>query len=131
MKLSEQAGIQEQWRLIDREKLLYMTAGDVGFLLEMIELFLSYVPQHMENVKQAIEECDSQKLSHEAHACKGLIGNYTILEPYHLLVSLEDDAKTGQLDKSLDKYNLLEKEISQLIVELKMLVLQESNNVPS
>ncbi|WP_298868852.1 hypothetical protein [uncultured Gimesia sp.] len=85
----------------------------------------------MKDIKQAIEEDDSQKLSDAAHACKGLIGNYTKLDPYLLLVLLEDDAEAGQLDESLIKYHSLEKEISQLVVELKMLMSQECNNVNS
>lgn len=118
-----------EWRLINRENLLEMTMNDVGFLTEMIELFIDNAPQQMRDVKQAIEERDAQKLSHAAHACKGLIGNYTTLDPYFLVESLEEDAKTDQLENSLTTYNSLEKEISQLIVELKMLVLQESSIV--
>jgi len=106
------------WRLINREQLLDMTMGDAEFLTEMIDLFINHLPEQMENVKQAIEELDSQKLSHAAHACKGLIGNYTTLEPYCLLVSLEEDARTDQFENSLTKYISLEQEISQLIVEL-------------
>ncbi|MCH9779538.1 MAG: Hpt domain-containing protein [Planctomycetes bacterium] len=117
--------------MINRNQVLRMTMGDVEFLKEMIELFLSYIPQQMQDIKQAIEEDDSQKLSDTAHACKGLIGNYTKLDPYHLLLMLEDDAESGQLDESLIKYHSLEKEISQLVVELKMLMSQECNNVHS
>lgn len=119
------------WRLINREKLLDMTMGDVEFLTEMIELFICHVPQQMNELKQAIEERDAQKLSHAAHACKGLIGNYTTLDPYLLTLSLEEDARADQLENSLTKYNSLEKALSQLIIELKMLVLQESRIVES
>ena len=120
-----------QWRLINREQVLRTTVGDVEFLAEMIELFLSYIPQQMKDIQQAIEERNSQMLYDAAHACKGLIVNYTTLDPYHLLIMLEDDAESGQLEESLAKYDSLEKEISQLIVELKMLMIQECSNVQS
>jgi len=121
--------INRQWRLINREQVLCMTVGDVEFLAEMIEIFLSYIPQQMKDIKQAIEERNSQMLYDAAHACKGLIGNYTKLDPYLLLVLLEEDAESGQLDESLIKFDSLEKEVSQLIVELKMLMIQECGNV--
>lgn len=122
---------QGHWRLINREQVLDMAVGDVEFLAEMIELFFSYVPQQMNDIKRAIEENDSYKLLDAAHACKGTIGNYTKLEPYLLLQSLENDGKSDQLDESQIKFRSLEKEISQLIVELKMLMVQECSNVQS
>lgn len=106
-----------------------MAVGDVEFLAEMVELFLSYIPQLMNDIRQAVEENDSQKLAEAAHACKGTVGNYTKLEPYILLQSLENDGKSEQLDESRIKYSSLEKEIAQLVVELKTLMAQECSNV--
>ncbi|QDV52809.1 Hpt domain-containing protein [Gimesia fumaroli] len=123
------ASTDGQWRLINREQVLDMAVGDVEFLAEMIELFFSYVPQQMNDIKQAVENNDSQELAEAAHACKGTVGNYTKLEPYLLLQALENDGKSEQLDESQIKYNSLEKEISQLIAELKTLMAQECSNV--
>ena len=118
-----------QWRLINREQVLDMAVGDVEFLAEMIELFFSYIPQQMNDIQQAVEKNDSQELAEAAHACKGTVGNYTKLEPYLLLQSLENDGKSEQLDESRIKYSSLEKEIAQLIVELKTLMAQECSDV--
>lgn len=122
------ASIDRKWRLINREQVLDMTVGDVEFLAEMIDLFFSYVPQQMHDIKQAVEENDPQKLTEAAHACKGTVGNYTKLEPYLLLQSLENDGKSKQLDESRIKYDSLEKEIAQLIAELEILKAQECSN---
>lgn len=90
----ETASTTGQWRLINREQVLDMAVGDVEFLAEMIELFFCYVPQQMKDIKQAVEANDPQKLTEAAHACKGTVGNYTKLEPYLLLQSLENDGKS-------------------------------------
>tara|TARA_R110002111_G_scaffold248400_1_gene312010 strand:- start:11984 stop:12421 length:438 start_codon:yes stop_codon:yes gene_type:complete len=131
MTRSTPAPAQGQWRLINREQVLDMAVGDVEFLAEMIELFLKYVPQQMNDIKQSIVENDSHELFEAAHACKGTIGNYTKLEPYLLLQSLENDGKSDQLEESWNKYQSLEKEISQLIVELNILMIQECGQVQS
>ncbi|MFH1301624.1 MAG: Hpt domain-containing protein [Planctomycetota bacterium] len=131
MTRSDLASIPGNWRLINREEVLDMAMGDVEFLAEMIELFLSYVPRQMNDIKQAIEENDSQKLSDAAHACKGTISNYTKLEPFHLLQSLENDGKSEQIQETRIKFHLLEKEISLLSAELKMLMVQECGHSPS
>lgn len=123
------ASTKGHWRLINREQVLDMAVGDVEFLAEMIELFFSYVPQQMNDIQQAVENNDSQELADAAHACKGTVGNYTKLEPYLLLQSLENDGKSEQLDESQIKFGSLEKEIAQLIVELKTLKAQECSNV--
>ncbi|GEM_PF-2714614 len=96
MTRSNLSSEQGYWRLINPEQVLDMAVGDVEFLAEMIELFFSYVPQQMNDIKRAIEEKDSEALSETAHACKGTIGNYTKLEPYLLLQSLENDGKAEQ-----------------------------------
>lgn len=129
MTSSNLPSAQEYWRLINREQVLDMAVGDVEFLAEMIELFFSYVPQQMNDIKRAIEEHDSLKLLDAAHACKGTVGNYTKLEPYLLLQSLENDGKSDEIDESQIKFRSLEKEISQLIIELKMLMAQECSHV--
>ncbi|WP_339731630.1 Hpt domain-containing protein [uncultured Gimesia sp.] len=123
------ASTKGHWRLINREQVLDMAVGDVEFLAEMIELFFSYVPQQMNDIQQAVENNDSQELAEAAHACKGTVGNYTKLEPYLLLQSLENDGKSEQLDESQIKFGSLEKEIAQLVVELKVLKAQECSNV--
>lgn len=125
METTKKLTAQNQWRLIDREQVLQMTLGDVEFLAEMIDLFLSYLPQQMNDIKQAIEKRNPKALSFAAHACKGTIVNYTKLAPFQLLLSLEEDAKTGQLEKSHITYQSLENEISQLVAELKTLRRQE------
>ncbi len=131
MTRSNLESIQGHWRLINREQVLDMAMGDVDFLAELISLFLRYVPPQMNEIRQAIEEKDSQKLVEAAHACKGTIGNYTKLKPYLLLQSLENDGKSGQIVESSIKYHSLEKEISQLIEEVSALMLQECGHVPS
>lgn len=119
------------WRLINREQVLDMAMGDTEFLAELIELFFGCVSQQMQEIKRAIEENASQELSEAAHACKGTVGNYTKLEPYLLLQSLENDGKADQIEESQSKYCLLEKEMAQLTLEIKALLDQECHNAQS
>ncbi|QDT95619.1 Hpt domain-containing protein [Gimesia aquarii] len=120
-----------RWRLINREQVLDMAMGDTEFLSELIELFLGCVSKQMQEIKQAIEENDAEAIAEAAHACKGTVGNYTKLEPYLLLQSLENDGKSNHIEESQGKYCLLEKEITQLILEIKALMAQECYNVPA
>lgn len=117
------------WRLINREAVLDMAMGDVEFLAEMVELFFSFVPQQMEEIKAAVEANDSERLAEAAHACKGTVGNYTRLEPFVLLQELENDGKAAKLDEARIKFCSLENEIAQLFSELKELTAEECNSI--
>mgnify|MGYP003151465305 CR=1 FL=1 len=59
-----------QWRLIDADQVLDMVLGDTEFLDEMIDLFLSTVPEQMCEISLAIERKEAAALASTAHGFK-------------------------------------------------------------
>lgn len=116
-----------QWRLIDGDRILDMAIGDTEFLTELIDLFLSTVPEQMCEINLAIERKDAAGLAIAAHGFKGTVSNYTKGEPYLLLQILEDDGKSDQLQDASISYAALENEMQELISELQMLMVQVSS----
>ncbi|EDL58138.1 Hpt domain-containing protein [Gimesia maris] len=115
-----------QWRLIDADQVLDMVLGDTEFLDEMIDLFLSTVPEQMCEISLAIERKEAAALASTAHGFKGTVANYTKGEPYLLLQVLEDDGKSNRLQDASISYAALENEMQELISELNMLMAQLS-----
>ncbi|WP_417381211.1 hypothetical protein [Gimesia sp.] len=113
-----------EWRLINGDRILDMAIGDIDFLAELIDLFLSIIPEHMCEISLAIERKEAETLAIAAHGFKGAVANYTKGEPYLLLQALEDDGKSNQLQDASISYTALENEMQELISELNMLMAQ-------
>ena len=113
-----------QWRLIDGDRILDMAMGDTEFLAELIELFMSTVPEQMCEIGLAIERKQAETLAITAHGFKGTVANYTREEPFRLIQRLEDDGKSNQLQDASISYAALENEMQELISELNMLMAQ-------
>jgi PAS domain S-box-containing protein len=60
---------------IDFAALQKLTDGDNEFLRELVELFLTDVPQRFANLKTAIANGAATEIKHEAHGLKGSCGN--------------------------------------------------------
>ncbi|QDT93201.1 Hpt domain-containing protein [Gimesia algae] len=113
-----------QWHLIDGGRILDMAIGDTDFLAELIDLFLSIVPEQMCEISLAIERKDAATLAITAHGFKGTVANYTKAEPYLLLQELEDLGKSNRLQEASISYVELENEMQELISELNMFMAQ-------
>ena len=77
---------------------------DPEFFITVVEQFLTDLPRHFENIKQAVEHQDSEALMKAAHACKGSsrsIGAILLAEVSH---TLECMGREGTLEGAAEKF---------------------------
>lgn len=90
-----------------------MIGNDEEALRDILRAFLTDYPEQMGRLKKSIEENDAAAAAKAAHALKGAIGNFNIIEAYSLAVEIEAAAKEGkEASCLLQKTKELEAEIS-------------------
>lgn len=61
--------------VFDRADLLSTVSGDVEIMEELVDMFLSAVPEQMESIRRAIGQSDFLTAAREAHKLKGTAAN--------------------------------------------------------
>ncbi len=107
---------------LDREALLAQFSYDHGFLAEMVEVLARETPQRLRRMLQALEQGDAQALAHEAHAFKGVLGNFSQGPAFEQAKSLEQGARAGDLEGCRDTLSSLRRRAEELIRQLQELV---------
>ena len=108
--------------LIDRECAMELVDGDRELLKEMVEIFLDDCPKLLNNIRNAIEEQNSDLLEREAHSIKGAVGVFFAGQATETAFRLEKIGNSGELSMAEEAYRELEREIERLKPELNELV---------
>ncbi len=66
----------EDRQAIDRELLLKAFDGDLDFMEEVVEVFLSDYPRLIDDLRQASRDLDGDRLMRSAHSLKGVLKNF-------------------------------------------------------
>lgn len=104
--------------LFDSELVLKSLGGDVELLKEASTLFLNDAPEILEQMKEAIQNHNSEALFKTAHAFKGCVGNFHSQALMRRSSTLEELGRQGSFEKTLHEINFLEKEFSEFTKEL-------------
>jgi histidine phosphotransfer protein HptB len=80
-------------KIFDREDLLNTVDGDTDLLGELIGMFLSTVPEQMENIRSALGRADYPDAAREAHKLKGTSANLRALSLRAAFADLEQAVK--------------------------------------
>ncbi|HZS06729.1 MAG TPA: Hpt domain-containing protein [Blastocatellia bacterium] len=97
-----------------RAELLTSLGGDLELLREMVELFLSEVPDQMVRIQSAVSAGSSAELLEAAHSFKGSVSNYTNGPAYEAARTLEFMGRSGDLSNAAQMVLRLEDEIARL-----------------
>jgi CheY-like chemotaxis protein len=89
--IKEEPGLQ-----INMNYLEELSAGNTNFELEMIRLFLNQIPLEMQNITQAIEFNDLQKIKDLCHKIKSSFDIFGLQKISELLVQLSTDSDNGK-----------------------------------
>ena len=60
----------DEYKYIDAKPLKALTGGDSEFMVELLDLFLSQIPEFTSNMKNSLETQDWDLLAKEAHTAK-------------------------------------------------------------
>ena len=103
----------------DKNALLSHIGGDQSFLKELIIESIAILPDHLDNIDNAIEEGNADKLRKAAHKMKGGLRAIYALNAAHLAGELETAAESGDLEKSADIRDELAIVIDETLEELR------------
>ena len=88
--------------------------GEEQLLEEVIELFVSDVPNRMADIRISLELGDPKRLQSAAHSLKGAAGYVGAERVAALALKLEELGRRGDLSSALEVHGQLEREIEQL-----------------
>jgi len=100
-------------------RLLDSLGGDVDFLSEIVEAYLSSSPGLFANMQQAIATGEASALQRAAHTLKTGSANFGALAFAAQCKELEDMGKMGALDGAETKSRKLEAAYTQVVAALQ------------
>lgn len=103
----------------DKDEMLEQFDGDVEFINELIDTFVSGIHDQMSNIKEAIDSGDCRALDESAHRFKGASSNFGKNAVFETSLKLETMGKGGCMDGALEVYGQLEKDVERLKAAFK------------
>ena len=107
---------------LDEAKILNHAGGDPLLMLEVIQIFLDDCPQRLEHVRRAIAGRDATALEEAAHALKGSVANFAVVEATEAAYHLEEIGHRGAWSEAANGLATLEAELARLVAALEHLV---------
>jgi len=104
--------------VFNKTELLKRVGGDIELLEEIYELFVEDCPRMLQEIRRAIEAEDGAGMSRSAHRLKGAVGNFSAKQAVGLAAKLEEMGRSDTLDRPMDLFNELEKQIGYLMESL-------------
>jgi HPt (histidine-containing phosphotransfer) domain-containing protein len=106
---------------------LEQLGDDHALLSEIVELFLADLPYWLDKMQQAMREDDTEALINTAHTLKGALGGLYARAGMSAAFELEQAGKSEEPAAIHCAYQLLEKELDQLVPLLSALAPQDSH----
>ena len=117
--------MQENKTVFDKDEALKIIDNDKEFLRELAEIFINDIPEHMSEIKEAVNCCNSEALGKSAHKLKGSVANFGKNATTDTAFKLEAMGKENNLDGVEEVYGTLVKDVESLVNTLKEFVKSE------
>ncbi|QDK81321.1 PAS domain S-box protein [Spirosoma sp. KCTC 42546] len=118
-KPEDEGNVLEAAPLYDLSKLKRLARGDESFITKMINLFVGYGPESVNEIKEAYAIGDFEKISKTAHRMKPSLDNLGIISLTETIRTIEAKADvygaSEQLEQLIDK---LDKVITKVVNDL-------------
>ena len=98
----------------DSEALLSAFDHDWDFFKEAVDMLVSDYPPMLEALQEALTSKDADTLLRNAHALKGMVGNFQGLDAAKAAAKLEEMGRQKEFDGANQAYAILIKEIDKL-----------------
>ncbi len=111
------SGSASNEKVFDYETLKDNMDGDMHLMSEIIKMFLDAWPPYLQDIANAIEEGNADRLRHCAHRLKGSALNASAVEIAASLYALEQMGKNGEIENSRKIYESLEEKFTRYKTE--------------
>lgn len=110
---------QNENSVFSLEKALEQVVGDREMLKEVINIYRQEYPKQLEEIRQAINQKDTEALKFIAHAIKGAVSNFGAKPAFETALALENVGKSKDLSNAENVFNKLTAELKRLDEEFK------------
>jgi two-component system, sensor histidine kinase and response regulator len=100
--------------IFNRQALLQRVEGDEELLEEMLDIFLEYTPQQLQEIRQALKSGDAPGLQGRAHSIKGAAASISAEAVREAAGQLEQAGKNHDLEQAGVILETLNREFSRL-----------------
>ena len=113
---------------IDRESLMALVGGNPDLIRELVGLYFSNLPKHLDQIREGIEASDPKAVRFGAHALKGMSLNLTARAVADTALALEKLARAGDLTGADDLFQQLTRRTDDLRQSADALLTEISGN---
>lgn len=110
---------------VNTEELLDRIGHDAELLEEVIELFYSEYPTHMEKIRTALAENNPEQVAKAAHTLKGSISNFACPSAFDAVYQLELTGKNNTLDQTESAIQTVDEKVQELRPVLEAILKDE------
>lgn len=115
--------MDQKYQIINMDKISQEYENDKETILEIVKVFLQYLPEQLELLTNAINEKNGKLISQYAHKLKGSVGNFYVDKIIAQLMDLEKMGKIYSIDMHPKGLKMVERVREDLIIlenDLKM-----------
>ena len=113
--LCQSKEFESSLRIFNYQTFFNLVDGDQQLFKEILNLFINDLPRRVEEITNAVELNDSQKIEASAHSIKGSLLNISAGEAAIAASKLEQAGKMNQLNKYKEYYFGLLEELEKLV----------------
>ncbi|MBF0497426.1 MAG: response regulator [Deltaproteobacteria bacterium] len=110
--------------VFDRQAFLARCFDDHGLVKELLGMFFSEYPRHINHIRSAIEQGDHRELERSAHLLKGTLRNFSAKSAAEAAGNLERIGDRGLLDDAPRTLQHLERELAKVTPLLQAMISQ-------
>jgi HPt (histidine-containing phosphotransfer) domain-containing protein len=107
--------------VLNVDSALEMLGGDMDLLREVVEMFLTDLPNKLEELRTGIAQSDPDKVRRVAHSLKGAAANIAAEDVRSSAFEIEQLASNGDLDSVVTRVPELERRIQALVEAIRVL----------
>lgn len=100
--------------VFDKSSLLNRVLGDEDLVREVIEVFLSDIPNKINAMKQALDKREASQVRDQAHAVKGAAMNVSALALRETAFQMEQAGESEDMEKAISLMPEMEKQFEIL-----------------
>jgi two-component system sensor histidine kinase/response regulator len=115
---------------LNRTTLMDRVDGDLTFLQDLINLFISDCPRALSAIGDAIAQRDGEGLNRASHAFKGAVCNFGAGKAFDESLKLETFGSEQRFDDAESVFNSLQGNVEQLQLALTSFITHETAAIP-
>jgi HPt (histidine-containing phosphotransfer) domain-containing protein len=112
--------------IINRKELAERLDNDMILFRELAELFMEDSPKLIDNIRNAINDSDPDRLRKYAHTLKGSVSNFSAQAAFEAAYALEMIGRNRDLSRAEEAFSLMIEKINEARTAMNQLMKEEA-----